>query len=205
MKNRIFLFFVLAFALVLAACGNENDSGTETPSGEEVPPVDEEENNDSDDTQEDGLAGNITVDLTNQDGQSIGKAELSQTAKGVVINLDASGLPAGEFGFHIHEHGQCETPDFKSAGDHFNPKDASHGTDHEEGPHAGDLPNLVVGDDGTVQEEITAKHVTLETGVENSLIDGEGTALVIHEGADDYESQPSGDAGDRMVCGVIGE
>ena len=103
----------------------------------------------------------------------------------------------------VDEVGKCELPDFESAGGHFNPTDASHGLDHDEGPHAGDLPNLEVGEDGLVDEEIIAENVTLKSGEENSLLQEGGTALVIHAEADDGTSQPSGDSGDRIICGVI--
>ncbi|TDL30843.1 superoxide dismutase family protein [Jeotgalibacillus sp. S-D1] len=197
MKKWFYLILVLTVFLILAACGNGDDTGTEEPSDEA--PAGQEDNTEGE------MPENVTVELMNQNEQSVGTAELEETDAGVVINLDASDLPSGEFGFHIHENGQCEAPDFESAGGHFNPTDASHGADHEEGPHAGDLPNLTVGEDGLVQEEITAEGVTLETGKENSLLDSDGTALVIHEGTDDYESQPSGDAGDRMICGEISQ
>src|SRR5699024_7499207 len=99
--------------------------------------------------------------------------------------------------------GACETPDFESAGDHYNPTDANHGFDDPDGPHAGDLENIEVSEDGTVSAERTADMVTLEEGQDNTLFTEDGTALVIHSEADDYESQPSGDAGDRIACGVI--
>lgn len=197
MKKWFYLILILTVPLILAACGNSNETETEAPNDEA--PAEEEGNTEGE------MPEKITVELMNQDEQNVGTAELEETDDGVAINLQASDLPSGEFGFHIHENGQCEAPDFESAGGHFNPTDASHGMDHEEGPHAGDLPNLTVGEDGSVQEEIIAEGVTLVTGNENSLLDSGGTALVIHEGADDYESQPSGDAGDRMVCGEISQ
>ncbi|PPA71025.1 superoxide dismutase family protein [Jeotgalibacillus proteolyticus] len=210
MKKSIylFMFLVLTMGLILAACGNDEESqeGSDT-SNEETTDRDTDTEDEADigedrDTESE-MPENLTVDLINEDEENVGTAELAESDEGVVITLNASGLPEGEFGFHFHENGQCDAPDFESAGDHFNPTDASHGTDHEDGPHAGDLPNLVVGEDGEVQEEITAEHVTLQTGEENSLLDDNGTSLVIHTEADDYETQPSGDAGDRMLCGVV--
>lgn len=122
----------------------------------------------------------------------------------VFVNFSLSGMAPGEHGFHIHETGSCEQPDFESAGGHYNPTDANHGMDDPEGPHAGDMKNIEVSEDGTVNTEVTADMVTLEEGQDNTLFTEDGTALVIHSGADDYETQPSGDAGDRIACGVIG-
>ena len=112
-------------------------------------------------------------------------------------------LTEGTHGFHFHEKGVCEAPDFESAGGHFNPTGASHGLGHEDGPHAGDLPNLEVGPDGTVKEEFFVENLTLKAGEENSLFQDDGTALVIHAEEDDGTTQPSGDSGDRIACGVV--
>ena len=120
-----------------------------------------------------------------------------------VIKVNAKDLPEGPHGFHFHEVGNCEVPDFESAGGHFNPTEADHGLEQDNGPHAGDLPNLEVGEDGIVDEEFVAEHVTLKTGEVNSLLQEGGTALVIHAEADDGTTQPSGNSGDRIVCGVI--
>src|SRR5690606_25253705 len=109
----------------------------------------------------------------------------------------------GLHGFHFHEKGICEAPDFESAGGHFNPTGASHGLDHEDGPHAGDLPNLEVGPDGTVKEEFFVENLTLLAGEENSLYQEGGTSLIIHAEADDGTTQPSGNSGDRIACGVV--
>lgn len=147
----------------------------------------------------------VTVDLKDTEGKKVGTVNLEETDSGVRISLEASNLPQGTHGFHIHETASCVAPTFESAGGHFNPTNASHGVDNEEGPHAGDLPNIEVGKDGTIKEEITAKHVTLKTHKDNSLFDSDGSALVIHAKADDNKSQPSGNAGDRIACSEIGE
>lgn len=147
----------------------------------------------------------IDVTMYNQDKEEVGTAVIRPVYTGVKITLEASDLPGGEHGFHIHENGICEAPDFESAGSHFNPTDSKHGFEHPEGPHAGDLPNINVDKDGNVFKDALAKMVTLEKGQENSLLKEGGTALVIHSGADDYKSQPSGDAGERIACGVISE
>jgi superoxide dismutase, Cu-Zn family len=147
----------------------------------------------------------IVVTMINTKGETIGEARLNETAEGVNISLDASRLPQGTHGFHIHENGSCEAPKFESAGGHFNPTNAEHGFDNPKGPHAGDLPNIEVKPYGLVSTSVLAEMVTLEKGKANSLRKKGGTALVIHSKADDYQSQPAGNAGERIACGVISE
>lgn len=147
----------------------------------------------------------IHVDMMNAEGATIGTATLTQATDGVNVEISASDLPKGTHGFHIHEKGTCEAPDFETAGGHFNPTDAKHGFDNPDGPHAGDLPNLEVGEDGKVKESFLAEMVTLKKGEPNSLLREGGTSLVIHAEADDNVSQPSGDSGARIACGVIAE
>lgn len=147
--------------------------------------------------------GTIIVEVVNQSNEKIGTAQLQQQTNGVRIKLDASRLPPGKHGFHIHENGRCDVPSFETAGSHFNPTGASHGSGHQGGPHAGDLPNLEVAADGTVHIDYMAKMVTFEKGEYNSLFKQGGTSLIIHSKADDYKSQPAGDAGERIACGII--
>ncbi len=147
--------------------------------------------------------GPVKVDLTNTSGKKVGEATLTEAKNGVQIKLTAQGLSPGRHGFHIHEIGKCEVPDFKTAGAHFNPFKREHGFKNTKGPHAGDLPNLEVAPNGKVDTEIFASLVTLQEGKPNSLIDMEGSALVIHDKVDDYTTDPSGNSGDRIVCGVI--
>lgn len=143
------------------------------------------------------------ANLINTEGKQIGTAKLKQMNDGVQITIDAKNLPAGMHGFHIHEKGICEPPKFETAGAHFNPTNAKHGFDNPKGPHAGDLLNLEVEQDGTVHANVLAKMVTLEKGKKNSLFKADGTSLIIHSDADDYVSQPAGNAGERIACGVI--
>jgi Cu-Zn family superoxide dismutase len=110
-------------------------------------------------------------------------------------------LPRGTRAFHIHEVGKCDPP-FESAGGHFNPTGKQHGKDNPNGPHAGDLPNLDVPQSGRVKVQVVVKDVSLDTG-RGALLDADGAALVVHEGADDYKSDPAGNAGKRLACGVI--
>ncbi len=142
------------------------------------------------------------ANLYNTEGKEIGTATLIESPDGVVINLEAANLPPGIHAFHIHETGKCEGPDFQSAGGHFNPYGRKHGVKNPEGWHNGDLPNIEVAEDGSAFEEIVAPDVTLGSG-ENSLFKKGGTALVIHAGPDDEMTDPSGNAGRRIACGVI--
>ena len=144
-----------------------------------------------------------TAEFINAKGDVIGLAQLKQTKQGVKIHLELSGLTAGSHAMHIHETGKADAPDFKSAGGHFNPFGKCHGCDNPAGAHAGDLPNLDVGADGNVTADILAKDVTLKAGEVNSLFKDGGTAFVIHAGADDYKSDPAGNAGARVACAII--
>lgn len=142
--------------------------------------------------------------VINSDEEEIGTAIFRQDAQGLVtLELKLEGLEEGEYGMHIHTVGLATAPTFEDAGGHFNPEDVEHGTESETGPHAGDLPNLVVGEDGTVDEIIEIPHVSLDPEGENTLNSTDGTTLIIHEGTDDYTTQPTGDAGDRQAAAVI--
>ena len=141
--------------------------------------------------------------LKDGSGKAIGDADLVQTQGGVLIRLRIKGLPPGERAFHIHAVGKCEAP-FESAGPHFNPDNHKHGMLSGHG-HAGDMPNLHVPQSGELSVEVMNTAVTLEKGKPNSLFDNDGSSLVIHAKADDYKSDPAGNAGDRVACGVVQE
>ncbi|GIN88639.1 superoxide dismutase [Heyndrickxia sporothermodurans] len=142
------------------------------------------------------------VDIKNASGDSLGKIHLQEQAKGVMVKIDLKGLPAGEHAIHFHEKGSCKAPDFTSAGNHLNPDKKDHGLLNPKGSHAGDLPNLIVKDDGKVKVNIVAPQVTMNSG-KNSLFTKDGTSIVIHESKDDGMTQPAGDSGNRIACGVI--
>jgi Cu-Zn family superoxide dismutase len=140
--------------------------------------------------------------LTDASGKSVGTATITEAAGGVKITATLSGLPPGTHGIHIHAVGKCEAPSFMTAGGHFNPDSKQHGMKNPNGAHAGDLPNFDVAADGSATVNALAAHVTLGEGA-NSLFHEGGTALVIHASADDYMTDPSGNSGARIACGVI--
>jgi superoxide dismutase, Cu-Zn family len=142
------------------------------------------------------------ADIYNAKGEKIGTATLHEAQGGVKIDVDVAQLPPGVHALHVHAVGKCEAPDFKSAGPHFNPEGKKHGTQNPEGPHAGDLPNLEVGADGHAKTSVLATRVSLSDGTK-SLFPTNGTSLVIHEKPDDNLSDPAGNVGARMACGLV--
>ena len=142
-----------------------------------------------------------SADIVDAAGKKVGEAILEQRDGSVQISATFRGLPPGTHAFHIHDVGKCEPP-FESAGGHFNPTGKQHGKDNPAGPHGGDLPNLEVPSSGGVKFDVTVKGLTLDGG-RAGLLDADGAALVVHEGADDYKSDPAGNSGKRVACGVI--
>lgn len=137
-------------------------------------------------------------------GKDVGSVQLVQTPHGVLLSLSLKGVAAGEHAFHIHAVGKCEPP-FTSAGGHFNPASKKHGMEATEGAHAGDMPNLFIPANGELRIDVANHMITLAKGQPNSVFDADGSAIVIHAGPDDYKTDPTGNAGDRIVCGVITE
>ena len=145
------------------------------------------------------------AELEDTDGNTVGNATFTEGPNGVTINATLQpgqqAVEPGEHGIHIHEKGSI-SPDFEAAGKHFNPTNAQHGFNNPQGPHEGDLENIFVNDDGSASYTATDDRITLSGG-QNSILDSDGSALVIHKSADDYQTDPSGDSGDRVAAGVI--
>ncbi|WP_182201586.1 superoxide dismutase family protein [Paraliobacillus salinarum] len=144
----------------------------------------------------------LKVSLYNQANDPVGTATFTEEANGVAVKVSVEGLAPGLHGIHIHEYSKCEAPDFKSAGSHYNPAGNEHGLMYPDGAHLGDMPNIEAGSDGTAEAEFELPEATLSEG-QYSLLQDDGTSIIIHEKQDDGVSQPSGDAGERVVCGKI--
>jgi Cu-Zn family superoxide dismutase len=142
--------------------------------------------------------------LKDASGKDVGQVQLVQTPHGVLLKLAVKGIPAGEHAFHVHAVGKCEPP-FTSAGPHFNPGGKKHGMEATEGAHAGDMPNLHVPASGELVVEIANPMISLVKGQPTSVFDADGSTIIVHAGADDYKTDPAGNAGDRIACGVIVE
>ena len=149
--------------------------------------------------------GGSPVALIDSGGRSIGAVRAWQTAGGVTFRIEASGLPHGLHGIHVHSIGRCDPPDFASAGPHWNPAGRKHGMNNPAGPHGGDLPNVEVAANGVLGTTVTLPGAMLmgAPGAASTLINGDGAALVVHAQADDYVTDPSGSSGARIACAVL--
>lgn len=169
-------------AIALAACAQDRDDY-----GYDAPPAD---------------AGHASATLTDASGADRGEVRFTSVEEGVNVSIDAQGLEPGVHGAHIHQTGSCIPPDFQSAGGHWNPYNREHGRENPAGPHMGDMPNLIVGRDGTGLLELVIDGASI-TGGPAPLLDEDGSAVVIHAGADDYRTDPAGAAGARVACGEV--
>jgi Cu-Zn family superoxide dismutase len=187
----------ICMAVALSACGSKNETheGADEHAQHAPQAVDEQ-------APADQSGASAVVQLAPTQGNTVtGSLSLSAEENGVRLSGVVQGLkPNGEFGFHIHEKGDCSAPDASSAGGHFNPHNAEHGNPESDARHAGDMFNLRSDDQGTAQVDVLARGVTLQTGEPTDVL---GRAIVVHEGPDDYTSQPAGNSGARVACGVI--
>jgi Cu-Zn family superoxide dismutase len=142
-----------------------------------------------------------TAQMQGTGGRDLGTLTLTESGGGISVSGQLTGLAPGEHGFHIHATGKCEGPSFETAGAHWNPTNKGHGTNNPAGPHLGDMSNITVGADSSVNVQATTPGGTLHG--ENALLDGDGAAVIIHADADDYKSNPSGNSGKRIACGVV--
>jgi Cu-Zn family superoxide dismutase len=148
--------------------------------------------------------GGPPMPLINSAGQPVGTVRAWQTAGGVTFRIDATGLPHGVHGLHVHSVGRCDGPGFESAGPHWNPAGRQHGTANPAGPHAGDTRNVIVAANGALGETVTLSGANLlGPGAAGVLLDADGASLVLHAAADDYVTDPSGNSGPRIACAVL--
>jgi len=162
-------------ALATAACSNGGRIGDAKPGGQV-----------------------LAAPMRTADGTDVGRATAREVEGGIRFTADVKGLPPGTHGLHVHTTGRCEPPDFQTAGPHWNPSGAKHGTNNPQGPHLGDLPNIIVGNDGRGTAALTMPGATLA-----GLMDADGAAMIVHAAADDLQTDPSGNSGGRIACGVF--
>ena len=176
---------LLSAVILLAACGSAAPAKDKTMSPDGA------------------VAGDVVSAMIRaHHGVGMGEVLVAVGNDGLMVNVMAEGMKPGTYGVHIHTIGQCDGPDFKSAGGHWNPFGKAHGLDSATGAHAGDMPNLVVGEGGTGALSFTLKNAVMRDG-EGALMDADGAAFMIHAKPDDMKTDPSGDSGDRIACGVF--
>ncbi|HEX9947553.1 MAG TPA: superoxide dismutase family protein [Allosphingosinicella sp.] len=146
----------------------------------------------------------LTTDLRDPQGRVRARATAESSGDSLRVRVEAIGMTPGAYGAHLHTTGRCDAPGFTTAGPHWNPTGQMHGKDNPKGMHKGDLPNLLVGTDGRGSFEYTIPNAGLSGMLPNRLIDADGAAVVIHAKADDFRTDPSGNSGDRIACGVLG-
>lgn len=204
MKRWLTLVLIVVVTLVISACGgNDNEAPKNDNQTNDDEPT---ENNEESSPENDSTEDEVNVTLNDVDGSKVAEATLTAVDDGVKVTLTGEGFTEdGEHAFHVHEKGVCEPDDFESAGGHYNPMDKSHGKEDPDGSHAGDFDNIEADEDGKVDGEFVTDQISLDNEAESTVFTEEGTSLVIHADADDYKSQPAGDAGDRIACGVIAE
>ena len=181
-----------ACALVVMGCGTKDA----TPAADSATPV-------ADSATPNAMAttGGASATVRDASGRELGTLTLADGNGGITVSGTLRGLPAGEHGIHIHMTGACDAPAFTTAGGHWNPTTKMHGSQNPQGPHVGDLLNITVGADSSATVQLTTAGGTLNGS--DMLMDADGAAVVVHAMGDDYKTDPSGNSGDRVACGVI--
>ncbi len=190
MERRVYALLAL-IGLVAVACAGGSSVGRSSATP----------NSDSFDESPTAIVGNAA--LLDKDGKVVGLASFRETRLGVRVEIRVTGLPPGKHGTHIHEVGKCDGPDFTSAGGHFNVNRQQHGLPGAITSHAGELPNLEVGTDGKGSLLFYSPHLSLNRAASNGLTFGNGTAVIVHAQVDDYTTQPAGNSGARIACGIV--
>jgi len=182
--------------ILVAGCGG---TATETPAVDNGVTA-----NIANETDPAGASPAASAELRDANGQPMGMAMVTQVGSDLRVTIDGVNLPAGTRAAHVHSVGTCTAPTFDSAGPHWNPTDAQHGRDNPQGAHKGDMPNMDVGAEGRGSLDYVIQGATL-TGSDGALLDADGAAVVIHANADDYRTDPTGNAGGRIACGVLSQ
>lgn len=179
---RVAIWGASMAALTMAGCAMNGSTAADAPSGV--------------------AERSATAVIRNSAAVQVAQATASQAGPGIGMRVEATGMPPGVYGVHVHSAGRCDAPDFATAGPHWNPTGQQHGKNNPQGMHKGDLPNLMVGTDGRGSLEIVVPTASVSQGA-TPLLDADGSAIVIHERADDYRTDPSGNSGTRIACGVF--
>ena len=189
MRRNLALMLLLSIVVLTGACGSKEEAAAPEPAPAPAPEVVEE------------VAPTVAVAVLQPraDSQLSGMLRFTETADGVSVTAEIAGIAPGLHGLHLHELGDCSSDDFKSTGGHFNPTEAPHGAPTDEMRHAGDFGNIEIGEDGAGHLELTTTMLTIADGPHTVV----GRAVILHEGEDDLESQPTGAAGGRIGCGVV--
>ena len=186
----------LGVTLLLSACGTSNDATVK----DSAVAADSAASLTLDSTSSAGTSGGVTVKIVDAGGRELGVLTLADAGAAISVDGSLRGLPPGIHGLHVHAVGRCDAPDFSSAGPHWSPTPKQHGSTNQAGPHHGDLLNLTVGADSSVVVKMSTPAGSLRG--ENPLLDADGASFVIHATADDYKTDPSGNSGARIACGV---